>query len=112
MRKPVLLLRKAIVDHRWRLTIPSAVADRESLLAEDEVFLTTKKDGCLEIYFDEPLSLSSKDPIIKTKTVRNKDDSQMRLTIPAFLREATSFFYGRSVMIADFREKLELWPRP
>ena len=113
-RKLIFLLKEAIVDYKWRLTIPSTVAERESLLEEDEVFMTVKDDGCLEIYFVQPSKLpaSSGALILQAKTVQNKNDGQMRLMIPASLRESTSFFYGRNVTIADFGKKIELWPRP
>jgi len=109
----MLLLKSAAVDYKWRLTIPSAVVDRESLMEEDEVFLTTGDDGCLEIYFTKPSDLDSSSgmPIIQVKTAQNKKDGQTRLVIPDFLRNATSFFYGRSVVVADFGKKIELWPR-
>jgi|GEM_PF-3426504 len=113
-RKLIFLLKEAIVDYKWRLTIPSAVAERESLLEEDEVFITMKDDGCLEIYFVQPprLPASSGALILQAKTVQNKNDGQIRLMIPASLRESTSFFYGRSITIADLGKKMELWPRP
>jgi len=115
MKKLLFLLQEAIIDYKWRLTIPSSVVDRVFLMEEDEVFLTKKKDGCLEIYFTQPSGLLSSDletPIIQVKTMRNRRNSPVRLIIPAFFRDATSFFYGRSVMIADFGKKIELWPRP
>lgn len=110
----MFLLKEATVDYKWRLTIPAMVAERASLLEEDEVYLTVKEDGCLEVYFVQPsrLPASSGAPIMQVKTVQNKNDGQMRLMIPASLRESTSFFYGRSVTIADFGKKIELWPRP
>lgn len=114
MRKILFSFKEAIVDYKWRLTIPSAVAERESLLEEDEVFIAVKKDGCLEIHFVQPskLPISSSGLIVQAKTIQNKKDGQTRLLIPASLRNATSFFYGRSVTIADFGKKIELWPRP
>ena len=110
----MFLLREATVDYKWRLTIPSATADRESLMEEDEVFLSTREDGCLEIYFTQSsASLSfSRAPVIRIKIIQNKKDNQVRLIIPAVFRGLTSFFYGRNITIADFGKKIELWPRP
>ncbi len=114
MGKSLFLLKEAIVDYKWRLTIPSAAVERESLMEEDEVFVTTKEDGCLEVYFIQPsdlLSSSKTAQVVQIKTLQGKG-GQVRLIIPSFLRESTSFFYGRKVTVADFGEKIELWPRP
>ncbi len=103
--------KQTVVDEKWRLEIPQEIVRREAINEATPLFLAESEDGCLKIYFRNPNAEFIELKPRLHKLWRGKF-SAFRLTIPRTLRDSTSFYLGRKIILVDRGQSLELWPRP
>lgn len=92
------------IDEKWRLYIPPAIKKefgKEVLLKEGE------EDGCV---FVCKLDFSQVKDHSEIFIGRIKNGG--RITIPEFLRNSTSFYFGKNVTVSGKGDHLKIMPRP
>ncbi len=103
------------IDGKWRLSIPVQLNNQFN----DLVLLEEGSDGCIRMKnhlgfdFDEvdnPSVFEVKVNTILRKKHKEREYLMKRITIPDFLRQSTSFYFGRKVILADQGSYFELWP--
>ena len=104
--------RESVVDQKWRLTLPSDIVTRENLSQERKVFFKQGKDGCLLMYFSEPISAKVVGVEISVASDKRAKIKNFRVLIPRELRDSLSFYFGKTLILADKGNCLSLWPRP
>ncbi len=88
------------VDNRWRLFVP--VPMREMI--GQVVLLKLNAENCIEI---EKFSFEVKEIDYSAIAIRIKKG---RITIPSWLRNSTSFYFGKKVMLTLQNGHCEIWP--
>lgn len=96
------------VDGKWQLPLPVAAAKK--FVGQPEVTISLTKTGCLGIY--SPNRRKAMFDGTRVSLRRGRKRKYARITIPAELRGATSFFYGPTVTVVCKRGYVEVWPRP
>jgi len=104
--------RESVVDQKWRLTLPSDIVDRENLSQERKVFFKQDKDGCLVMYFSKPMSAKVVGVEVNAAENKKAKTKSHRVMIPRELRSSMSFYFGKTLILADKGKCLSLWPRP
>lgn len=90
------------IDAKWRLNIPPPLNRKFSA----GVVFGLNKEGCIQM---KPVKKCF-DGLSGNLFIRMPKGG--KLTIPPLLRNSTSFFYGRRVMMVKRGDKYELWPWP
>ena len=95
------------VDDKWRLNIPAPV--RKTI--GQVILLKLNAEDCIEL----------KKISFRAKAFRAKDINSAaiarrvkggRITIPIWLRNSTSFYCGKKVMLTLQNDHFEIWPWP
>lgn len=89
------------VDYKWRLVIPASVRE----MTGQTVLLKLNAEGCIEVEKSSPKKIDS----ATSRRMRNG-----RITIPSWLRNSTSFYFGegeKKVMVVVSKNgHCEIWP--
>ena len=116
MNKIIAKLKKIILDAKYKLNIPSAIADRENLVDQQTVYFVKSHRGCVIVDFHQapegvPLIFTGKITVSIIKgAVRIR--FRHRVTVPAGIRDRCTFLRQRKVKIVDCGKYIELWPLP
>lgn len=99
--------RDTIIDEKWRLII---TANKE---LGSYVLLREGDDGCIQIHRPSIALEQAQYPFaFRVKLMSANGKSNRRISIPPSLRDSVSFFYGRTVILAGYRDYVVIWPRP
>lgn len=90
------------VDRNWRLVIPAPI--RRTIGQDQVILLKLNAENCIEI---EKASFEVKEIDSSATTRRIKNG---RITIPPWLRNSTSFYFGKKVMLTLQNGHCEVWP--
>jgi DNA-binding transcriptional regulator/RsmH inhibitor MraZ len=91
-------IKKKVIDKKWRLWIPASFKTSQNFC-----FLKISDDGCIQIYFNLPLSDFQNFERVR---VRKGD----RIIIPERFRNSYSFYFGKKVSVVGCGHYLEIWP--
>ena len=87
------------VDYKWRLNIPASV--RKTI--GPVILLKLNAEDCIEM---KKFSLS--EDIDSSAIARRIKEG--RIIIPPWLRNSTSFYFGKKVMLTLQNDHCEIWP--
>ncbi len=93
---------RKIDKEKWRIYLPFSIREK----FKDLVFLALRKDNVVVILNNNNVS---EEYIIIIETPIEKNN---RITIPPILRNSVSFFFEEKIDLAEFKDRLEIWPCP
>ena len=87
------------VDYKWRLVVPASIRKTIGKV----VSLKLNTEDCIEI--KKFRSEQKGDSFVIAKSIKGG-----RITIPPWLRDSNSFYYGKKVMLVLQNGHCEIWP--